>query len=49
MYHDQCWGKLPLHAMHYNIVLLPKKVQITLLSYFLWKVMRYVLLRYFPR
>ncbi len=27
--------------MHYNIALLPKKEIITLLSYFLWKVMRY--------
>ncbi len=35
---DQCWGKLLLKVMHYNIALFPKKV-ITLLSYFLWKVM----------
>ncbi len=29
--------------MHYNIALLPKKVEIiTLLSYFLWKAMRYI-------
>ncbi len=28
--------------MHYNIALLPKKQLITLLSYFLWKVMRYI-------
>ncbi len=27
--------------MRYNIALLPKKLLITLLSYFLWKVMRY--------
>ncbi len=27
--------------MRYNIALLPKKEIITLLSYFLWKVMRY--------
>ncbi len=27
--------------MHYNIALLPKKLLITLLSYFLLKVMRY--------
>ncbi len=38
---DQCWGKLLLKVMHYNIALFPKKV-ITLLSYFLWKVMRYI-------
>ncbi len=38
----QCWGKLLLKVMHYNIALLPKKLQITLLSYFLWKVMHYV-------
>ncbi len=24
--HKQCWGKLLLKVMHYNIVLLPKKV-----------------------
>ncbi len=23
---DQCWGKLLLKVMHYNIALLPKKV-----------------------
>ncbi len=23
---NQCWGKLLLKVMHYNIVLLPKKV-----------------------
>ncbi len=28
--------------MHYNIALLPKKYLITLLSYIVWKVMRYV-------
>ncbi len=28
--------------MHYNIALLTKKVLIMLLSYFLWKVMRYI-------
>ncbi len=38
---DHCWGKLLLKVMHYNIALFPKKV-ITLLSYFLWKVMRYI-------
>ncbi len=32
-YYEQCWGKL--------LALLPKKELITLLSYFLWKVMRY--------
>ncbi len=43
MLHNQCWGKLLLKVMHYNIVLLPKKkLLITLLSYFLWNVMRYV-------
>ncbi len=25
LYHDQCWGKLLLKVMHYNIALLPKK------------------------
>ncbi len=25
-YYDQCWGKLLLKVMHYNIALLPKKV-----------------------
>ncbi len=24
--YDQCWGKLLLKVMHYNIALLPKKV-----------------------
>ncbi len=24
--HHQCWGKLLLKVMHYNIALLPKKV-----------------------
>ncbi len=24
--YEQCWGKLLLKAMHYNIALLPKKV-----------------------
>ncbi len=42
MYYMQCWGKLLLKVMHYNIALLPKKVTITFLIYFLWKVMRYV-------
>ncbi len=28
--------------MRYNIALLPKKLLITLLSYFKWKVLRYV-------
>ncbi len=32
--HHQCWGKLLLKVMHYNIALLRKKL-ITLLSYFL--------------
>ncbi len=45
--HFQCWGKLLLKVMRYNIALLPKKVT----KYFLWKVMRYVtfalLSRYF--
>ncbi len=39
---EQCWGKLLLKVMHYNIALLPKKLLITLLIYFLWKVMRYI-------
>ncbi len=26
MNHHQCWGKLLLKVMHYNIALLPKKV-----------------------
>ncbi len=26
LYYDQCWGNLLLKVMHYNIVLLPKKV-----------------------
>ncbi len=47
----QCWGKLLLKVMHYNIALLSKKLLITLLSYFVWKVMRYItfalLSRYF--
>ncbi len=34
--YEQCWGKLLLKVMHYNITI------ITLLSYFLWKVMCYV-------
>ncbi len=37
----QCWGKLLLKVMHYNIALLPKKLT-NYVSYFLWKVMRYV-------
>ncbi len=41
----QCWRKLFLKVMHYNIVLLPKKVS-NYISYFFCKVMRYVLLRY---
>ncbi len=46
----QCWGKLLLKVMHYNIALLPKKVT-NYISYFLWKVMGYItfalLSRYF--
>ncbi len=46
----QCRGKLLLKVMHYNIALLPKNVT-NYISYFLWKVMRYVtfalLSRYF--
>ncbi len=37
---DQCWGKLLLKVMHYDIALLPKKSN--LLCCFLWKVMYYV-------
>ncbi len=37
-YH-QCWGKLLLKIMHYNIALPLKKQLIVLLSYLLWKVM----------
>ncbi len=40
----QCRGKLVLKVMRYNIALLPKKLLITLLSYFKWKVPRYVTL-----
>ncbi len=36
-----CLGKLLLKVIHYNIALLPKKA-ITLLSYFLWKVTKYI-------
>ncbi len=39
---DQCWGKLLLKVVHYNIALLPKVKKNTLLSYFLWIVMHYV-------
>ncbi len=46
---SQCWGKLLLKVMHYNIALLPKKV--TNYVSFLWKVMHCVtfalLSRYF--
>ncbi len=40
----QCWGKLLLKVMHYNIALLHKKVTncVTYCSYFLWKVMHYI-------
>ncbi len=38
---QQCWGKLLLKVRHYNIEVLPKKVT-NYVSYFLWKVMRYV-------
>ncbi len=31
---DQCWEKLLLKVMHYNIALFLKKLLITLLSYF---------------
>ncbi len=41
VWYIQCWGKLLLKVMHYNVALLHKKV-ITLLIYVLWKVMRYV-------
>jgi len=37
----RCWGKLLLKVMHYNIALLPKKKK-NRVSYFLWKVIRYV-------
>ncbi len=39
---EQCWGKLLLKVMHYNIALLPKKATNYVLSYFLWKVMRFI-------
>ncbi len=43
--YTQCWGKLLFKVMRYNIALLAKKVM--LLSYFLWKVMCYVILSKF--
>ncbi len=44
MYYMQCWGKLLLKVMHYNIALLPKKVT-NYVSYLLF--MESNALRYF--
>ncbi len=38
--YSQCWRKLLLKEMRYNIALLPKKSNY--LRYFLWKVMHYI-------
>ncbi len=39
--YNQCWGKLLLKVMHYNITLLPKKQLIMLLTFMESNVLRY--------
>ncbi len=40
--YNQCWGKLLLKVMHYNIALLPKKVTNYVTWLLSWKVKCYV-------